>query len=187
MILATAGGDVDPATVIPDGFDPRPRRPTRGGRGSRPAEVGAPARTGAAAGATAPSAPTPAPSPWEVEGVRRILAHLGAGYRDDYDNWLRVGMALRQLGDAGLHLWHEWSAESPKYEAESLDAKWAGFAAGAGAGRVSLGTLYHLAGLEGWARPCRVGGPAAPRPRQDRDCDRPAWPGRNGDERGTVR
>ena len=66
-----------------------------------------------------------------------------------------MGLALRQLGEAGRELWHRWSSGSPKYEADVVDAKWDGFAAGAGAGRVTLGTLFHLAKLEGWPGPRR--------------------------------
>ena len=107
--------------------------------------------------AAPPETPTPCPSAREVARAREALAHLGAAYVDDYDAWLRVGLALRQLGEAGRELWHRWSSGSPKYEADVVDAKWDGFAAGVGAGRVTLGTLFHMAKLEGWAGSCASG------------------------------
>ena len=69
-------------------------------------------------------------------------------------------MALRQLGDQGLDLWHEWSAQSPtRYRPDVLDQKWTTFAPPAGEwtpwiGRrhtiVSLGTIFNWAKEEGW-------------------------------------
>jgi hypothetical protein len=53
-------------------------------------------------------------------------------------------MCLRQLGEDGRALWHEWSAGSPKYDPAVLDAKWETFAPGTEYG-VSLGTLIVLA------------------------------------------
>jgi hypothetical protein len=90
------------------------------------------------------------------------LQHLDSDFYDDYDRWIQVGMSLRQLGDLGLALWHEWSSQSSKYDAAVLEAKWAGFADPTGItdtifpGRrpyVGLGTLFKLAADNGWKRP----------------------------------
>ena len=65
-------------------------------------------------------------------------------------------MALSELGDEGLALWHRWSRPSVKYEPNVLDEKWAGFAVGT---TVTLGTLFYLAEQAGWpGPPRRVGG-----------------------------
>ncbi len=170
-ILAARGGDSDPALVVPGDFDPRPRRPGRRGRlGGRPAP-GAATRASGTATATTTQTPNPCPPAREVERARRALAHLGVDYRDDYDAWLRVGLALRQLGDVGLVLWHDWSADSPKYEADVLDAKWEGFGAGGGPDQVALGSLFHWAKKEGWQRrPARSRGGDNRTPWKSRTC-----------------
>ncbi len=154
-ILATRGGDVDPASVVPDDFDPRPTRGRRDaqGRGQRTTRPAVNTLARAAADATPPRASGTGPTSRDVALARRALSHLGPAYRDDYDEWLRVGMSLRQLGDAGLALWHDWSSTSPKYVADVLDAKWDGFADASGSGRLTLGTLFHMAGMEGWVGP----------------------------------
>jgi hypothetical protein len=92
--------------------------------------------------------------------VREALQFLGEEFSDDYDRWLRVGMALRQLGDQGLAIWHEWSAGSPKYEPDVLDAKWETFEPagnemkpaflGGRASLVGLGTIFKAAAENGW-------------------------------------
>lgn len=49
---------------------------------------------------------------------------------DDYDEWIKVGMALfHQYNgeDEGLKLWHEWAETSDKYDADALDRRWAKF------------------------------------------------------------
>ena len=136
-ILGTTGRDVDIAAVIPPDFDPRGRRVFR-----RRCNIAL--------------ALAPEPSGRRVDAARAALGHLGVDYRDDYDAWLRVGMALRQLGEPGLALWHEWSEPSDKYRPEVLDEKWAGFAPedeGTAGGQLTLGSLFHWAHQEGWPGP----------------------------------
>ena len=155
-ILEVRPTGVDPAGVVPADFDPMPwgTTPTGRTRRPRPASTASPAR----------------PRPRGVTLAREALRHLDAGHRD-YDAWLRVGLALRQLGEAGRALWHDWSAASPKYEADVLDAKWEGFDAGGGPGQLALGSLFHWAEERGWerrpARP-RGGDGGAPRMRRTR-------------------
>lgn len=91
----------------------------------------------------------------QLDQVRSALPYLD-DLVDDYDDWLTIGMALAQLGDDGLVLWHRWSALSPKYDPDVLDAKWDSFAPGdrpGDGGRVSLGTLFHRAQEAGWPGP----------------------------------
>ena len=79
--------------------------------------------------------------------AREYLARIPAADADDYDTWVRVGMALHSVGDdALLHDWIDWSASSGKFEPGVCEAKWRTFQAGAGG--VSLGTLAHMAGHE---------------------------------------
>ena len=145
-ILAVSGKDVDLAAVVPLGFEPvRRKTPVRRADGGRVASIRFTDLGGR---------PGPASSPREIAMARTALGHLGDDDRDDYDKWLGVGMALRQLGEAGLQLWHEWSEASDKYSPEVLDEKWASIASGdeaGGAGLITLGSLFHWAGGQGWA------------------------------------
>ena len=83
----------------------------------------------------------------DVTRAREYLARIPAADADDYDAWVRVGMALHSVGDdALLHDWISWSAASGKFEPGVCEAKWRTFQAAAGG--VSLGTLAHMAGHE---------------------------------------
>lgn len=76
-----------------------------------------------------------------VQWARRQLKRLHSWRADDYEEWLRVGMALSQLGDQGLALWEEWSRQSGKYtknRPDTLRKKWDSFTPGAG---ITLATL----------------------------------------------
>jgi hypothetical protein len=132
-ILRLRGQPVDVSAVVPAGFGVEPPR----------------ARAAAAAD---PRRDEPAHRR-EVRRARAALDHLvinAPGLADDYDPWLRVGMALKELEPDGLELWHEWSSSSLKYEPDVLDAKWQGFREADVVNGVSLGTLYHLAAEAGW-------------------------------------
>jgi len=74
----------------------------------------------------------------KIATARKLLRRLDPWRCDDYDSWLRVGMALTSLGDAGLELWHEWSAQNTKYNAGAVDKKWMSFKRGDGLGFGSL-------------------------------------------------
>jgi hypothetical protein len=88
------------------------------------------------------------------------LRFLGKKYHNEYQPWLEVGFALRELGQAGLALWDQWSAANrAKYEPGACQAKWGTMAAG-GSGGISLGSLFHWAEQEGWKRPRPVTPPA---------------------------
>jgi hypothetical protein len=88
--------------------------------------------------------------------AREALGHLGEKYYEDYDRWVRVGMALRQLGDQGLALWHEWSARSrSRYRPDDLDEKWKTFESATDSPLAHFGDRHLLVGLGSlfaWAR-----------------------------------
>ncbi len=102
-----------------------------------------------AAKATEPMAAAgPAPErPFEDEVVvaARALSALGAHRGDTYDEWLRVGMALRGLGDAGLALWDNWSKRRKGYEADGCRKKWETFEPADSGEGVTIGTLVKWA------------------------------------------
>jgi predicted P-loop ATPase len=95
--------------------------------------------------------PVPAPllrlPETDTQRARDYLAAIPPSDADDYDTWVKVGMALHSVGDDSLLTdWTNWSATSGKFEAGVCEAKWRTF--NASAGGVSLGTLAHLAGHE---------------------------------------
>jgi Primase C terminal 2 (PriCT-2) len=95
--------------------------------------------------------------------AHQALGFLGRQYYEDYDRWVQVGMALRQLGDQGLALWHEWSSQSrSRYRPADLDEKWKTFESptdsplGHFANRplmLGLGSLFAWAKANGWKPP----------------------------------
>jgi len=98
-----------------------------------------------------------------VRKVESALAFIDPGC--SYEDWLRVGMAIRaELGDGGFSTWDGWSGTSTKYPGEhELRTKWKSFRAGL----ISGGTLYGMALNAGW-RPAEIDVPANHVP-QDRE------------------
>ena len=81
----------------------------------------------------------------DTERARQYLANIPSSLADDYDEWVKVGMALHSVGDDSLLAdWCQWSAASGKFKPGECEAKWASF--NSDTGGVGLGTLYHLAG-----------------------------------------
>ena len=70
---------------------------------------------------------------------------------DGYDLWYRMGLALKCLGDAGLSLWLEWSARSPKFNEREALAKWASFQPAA----TGFRAVFAEAQRQGWENPNR--------------------------------
>lgn len=86
-----------------------------------------------------------------VEEVRSAIAVLSS---ESYDDWIRVGQALKSLEQAGFEdearvLWHEFSARSAKYRAEQADEKWATF----DPGRITFKSIFKWAQAAGWVNP----------------------------------
>lgn len=93
---------------------------------------------------------SPAPlshhKPADLRESRALLDKL-PHWRDDYAEWLRVGMALHhEFGGhpEALALWDEWSQPSSKYDADACAAKWTTFGKGSGT-PVTLGSLVYAA------------------------------------------
>lgn len=75
-----------------------------------------------------------APAETEVELIqvdagttRDLRSALFAMPSDDYQLWIRMGLALRELGNVGRGLWLEWSSTSEKFDAQQAARKWASF------------------------------------------------------------
>lgn len=92
----------------------------------------------AKAGTTHSLYPRAPVSPEEEQRITTALARISP---DDYQTWLKVGMALRSAG-LSQAVWDAWSRRSPKYAPRDCIQKWATFS---GVGKIGLGTLYYLA------------------------------------------
>lgn len=96
-----------------------------------------------------PAASAPPPRCVDVGLLRLHLTAVRKAARDDYEDWLRVGMALHHETDGGaegLELWDEWSAVSHKYAGhDDLAHRWEGFGQRTGGPRATLSTLESMA------------------------------------------
>ena len=65
-----------------------------------------------------------------------------------YDEWLKVGMALKHEG-ADVSVWDDWSRRGSKYKQGECQRKWKSFKSDG----VTGGTLYHIAASYGYSPP----------------------------------
>ena len=81
-----------------------------------------------------------------TEEAEALLAVVPA---DDYDVWLKVGMALKHQWaetareDEAMAVWSRWASKSDKYVEGEADERWAGFTGGSG-GWVTFGSIRWL-------------------------------------------
>lgn len=75
----------------------------------------------------------------ESEAAREVLKHVLP--RDDYDEWLRVGMILKSVDESMLDDWIDWSRGSCNFDEQECIEKWQSFN---GAG-LTLGSLRYMA------------------------------------------
>ena len=81
----------------------------------------------------------------EYERARSALQMIPA---DDYDSYLRIGMALMSaFGDAGFGLYREWAMSSIKFNDGNLRKKWESIKPEGG---VTIATLFGMARDHGW-------------------------------------
>ena len=83
-----------------------------------------------------------------------ILRALSSINADDYDKWIRVGMAIwHECGgsEEGFTYWHNWSIPSPRYTDErSCRIRWRGFRTRRRGRTITFATILH------WAREVRM-------------------------------
>ena len=80
------------------------------------------------------------------EQLREILQWVPGA--EDYEQWLKVGMALHHQYDGneeGLTLWHEWSESAHNYDADALERKWNSFHDEMGRNITTAATLIKMA------------------------------------------
>ncbi len=110
-----------------------------------------------------PKAPQTAPatsSAQTVDGrtvadLRSALLHLRA---DEYADWVRMGLALSELGDVGRGLWLDWSATSAKFDAAGAAAKWDTFRSS----EIGYRAVFEAAQAAGWVNPAKRQAPPTP-------------------------
>jgi replicative DNA helicase len=98
-----------------------------------------------------PTAPTginlsPVDEVSRIAEVEAALKALSPRRADDYDTWIKVGMALKEFGTVGLRLWAEWSKRSSKYDESAILTKWASFKE---QGNLTIGTILAWAREDG--------------------------------------
>lgn len=91
----------------------------------------------------------------------QALNSLSRSRADNYESWLHVGMALHELGEAGLIAWDSWSKQSEKYNPGECAKKWKTFSDEiTAANRISLKSLFHWAKEDGgqpYIKPAKKG------------------------------
>jgi hypothetical protein len=85
-----------------------------------------------------------------ISKAAAALAQLSTQRRDDYDEWLHVGMSLKELGTIGYDLWELWSKDSPSYNVGDCEKKWRTFRVGVpDSTDITLRSLYAWAKVDG--------------------------------------
>jgi hypothetical protein len=89
--------------------------------------------------------------------VQSMLNALNDGNASEYNQWLRVGLALHAFdpGEIGLALWVRFSQRHPeKAGSTDFDKLWAGFKREYHGRKITIGTLWAEAKSQGWSPPC---------------------------------
>lgn len=81
-----------------------------------------------------------------VPHLRSALASMPS---DDRDLWIKMGLALKELGDIGRGLWIEWSQTSEKYDATDAGRTWASFKPD----HTGYAAVFAEAQRRGWTNP----------------------------------
>jgi RecA-family ATPase len=87
------------------------------------------------------------PHPLVEAQLPSLAAALAVIPADDRELWVRMGHALKTLGEAAKPLWHEWSARSVKYDSADAERVWASFQPD----RTGLEAIFAEARRCGWA------------------------------------
>ena len=88
----------------------------------------------------------------DIDKARSLLQSINPNRIDDYDQWLKIGMAAHSAGDSLLGDWEDLSQKNSKYKQGECAKKWDSFKRSG----ISLGTLQKFAKEDGWTPPPRV-------------------------------
>jgi len=80
--------------------------------------------------------------------LRDALLHLKS---DSRELWVKMGLCLKSLGDAGRNLWLEWSATSPKFDASDASRVWESLSPTA----IDYQAIFSEAQRNGWINPAK--------------------------------
>ncbi|MDF5717062.1 MAG: bifunctional DNA primase/polymerase [Rhizonema sp. NSF051] len=81
------------------------------------------------------------PTGVDVDKALLLLEVIHPKFADDYDSWIKVGMALKSVDPYLLKAWEEWSQLSPKYKPGECEYKWQSFTKWG----ITIRTLHQLA------------------------------------------
>ena len=81
--------------------------------------------------------------------IQSLVDALSPSDSDDYETWVKVGMALQSEGDRYFDVWDRFSQLSSKYSAKEVQLKWRSFSESK-AKLVTIGTLHQVAISRGW-------------------------------------
>lgn len=89
---------------------------------------------------------SPVVSAQTIQHLRSALLHMRS---DSRAHWIKVGLALKALGEVGRGLWLEWSVTSEKYKANEAAKTWDGLEP------TSIGYKFVFAEAQrqGWVNP----------------------------------
>jgi len=85
----------------------------------------------------------------EPKTISELRSALSAMRADDRDLWVRMGHALKELGDVGRALFMEWSQSSDKYDPRDAAKKWDSF----NPRETSHKAVFAEAQRSGWLNP----------------------------------
>ena len=88
----------------------------------------------------------------DIDKARSLLQSINPNRIDDYDQWLKIGMAAHSAGDSLLADWEDLSSKNSKYKPGECAKKWDSFKRSG----ISLGTLQKFAKEDGWTPPPRI-------------------------------
>ena len=77
----------------------------------------------------------------QIIQAAEALRRLNRSRADDYEDWIRVGMALHELGESGRALWVDWSRQSSKFDDKVCEEKWSTFHPS----DIKLASLFYMA------------------------------------------
>lgn len=116
------------------------------------------------AGGESIAAPKTSPAATVVDSftLSDLRDALSAISSDDYQTWIRMGLALNSLGRDGEELWKTWSRSSAKYDEQEADRKWQSFRTrgqieqaleGTTARSIDYRSVFREAAACGWVNP----------------------------------
>ena len=88
----------------------------------------------------------------DIDKARSLLQSINPNRIDDYEQWLKIGMAAHSAGASLLADWEDLSSKNSKYKPGECAKKWDSFKRSG----ISLGTLQKFAKEDGWTPPPRV-------------------------------